>query len=83
MIKKIPHIKQRVYGFIDRHIASNREAPTIAEIQKQFDFRSPASVHEILVKLERQGLIKRTPNIARGIEIVKQRVTPMVGWLDR
>jgi SOS-response transcriptional repressor LexA len=80
---RLPNGKERVFNFIAGHIASNGEAPTIAEIGKQFGFSSTGSVHEILVKLERQGLIRRTPNIARGIEIVKQRVTPMVGWLDR
>ncbi len=33
---------------------------------------SPASVHSILSALEREGLIKRIPNVSRGIEIVKQ-----------
>lgn len=83
MIKKIPHIKRSVYEFIKRYMESNHVAPTIAEIRKQFDFRSPASVHQILVKLEHEGLIKRTPNISRGIEIARQSATPMVGWMDR
>ena len=33
---------------------------------------SPASVHSILSVLEREGLIKRIPNVSRGIELVKQ-----------
>ena len=82
MIKRSPHHKQRVYDFIAGSIAVNGEAPTIAEIGKQFGFSSTGSVHQILVKLENEGLIKRTPNIARGIEIVPQS-PPMVGWLDR
>ena len=32
---------------------------------------SPASVHSILSALEREGLIKRIPNVSRGIEVVK------------
>jgi len=33
---------------------------------------SPASVHSILSALEREGLIKRIPNVSRGIEVVEQ-----------
>jgi repressor LexA len=32
---------------------------------------SSASVHSILSALEREGLIKRIPNVSRGIELVK------------
>ncbi len=82
MIKRSPYHKQRVYNFIAGNIAVKGEAPTIAEIGKEFGFSSSGSVHQILVKLEHEGLIKRTPNIARGIEIVNHP-SPMVGWLDR
>jgi repressor LexA len=33
---------------------------------------SSASVHSILSALEREGLIKRIPNISRGIELIKR-----------
>jgi repressor LexA len=48
------------------------QPPTIAEIGKQFQMSSPASVHSILSALEREGLIKRIPNISRGIELIKR-----------
>ena len=64
--------QRRIYEFIRRYIESNQEAPTIAEIGKQFQMRSSASVHAVLLVLEREGLIKRIPNVSRGIEIVQQ-----------
>ncbi len=64
--------QRRVYEFIKRYIESNDEPPTIAEIGRHFQISSSASVHGILSALEREGLIKRTPNISRGIEIIKQ-----------
>jgi repressor LexA len=64
--------QRRVYEFIRKYMASNNEPPTIAEIGRHFQISSSASVHSILLALEREGLIKRTPNISRGIEIVKQ-----------
>jgi repressor LexA len=65
--------QRRIYEFIRRYIESNHEPPTIAEIGRQFEMRSSASVHAVLVALEREGLIKRTPNVSRGIEIVEQK----------
>jgi repressor LexA len=35
---------------------------------------SSASVHSILSVLEREGLIKRIPNVSRGIELLKQEI---------
>src|SRR5688572_14314611 len=63
--------QQRVFEFIRRYIESNQEAPTIAEIGRQFQMSSSASVHAILIALEREGLIKRIPNVSRGIQIVR------------
>jgi repressor LexA len=64
--------QRRIYEFIRRYIESNQEPPTIAEIGRQFEMRSSASVHAVLLALEREGLIKRIPNVSRGIEIVQQ-----------
>ncbi|HYK21069.1 MAG TPA: S24 family peptidase, partial [Pyrinomonadaceae bacterium] len=65
--------QRRVYEFIRGYIESNQEPPTIAEIGRHFQMRSSASVHAILLALEREGLIKRIPNVSRGIEIVQQK----------
>jgi repressor LexA len=44
----------------------------MAEIGRQFQMSSSASVHAILLALEKEGLIKRIPNVSRGIELVEQ-----------
>jgi len=67
--------QRRIFEFIRRYIDSNQEAPTIAEIGRQFQMRSSASVHAVLRALEREGLIKRIPNVSRGIEIIQQGET--------
>lgn len=64
--------QRQVYEFITRFLEINRQPPTIAEIGKQFKMSSSASVHSILSALEREGLIRRIPNVSRGIELVKQ-----------
>jgi SOS regulatory protein LexA len=64
--------QRRVFEFIRRYMESNQEPPTIAEIGRQFQMSSSASVHSILSNLEREGLIKRIPNVSRGIQILEQ-----------
>ena len=63
--------QRQVYDFIGRYLESENQPPTIAEIGKQFQMTSSASVHSILSALEREGLIKRIPNVSRGIELIK------------
>ena len=63
--------QRHVFDFICRYVETHDQPPTIAEIGKQFQMTSPASVHSILSALEREGLIKRIPNVSRGIELVK------------
>jgi repressor LexA len=67
--------QRRVYDFIRRYVESNLEPPTMAEIGRQFQMSSSASVHGILSALEREGLIRRIPNVSRGIELVEQSST--------
>ena len=64
--------QKRIYDFIRRYIESNQEPPTMAEIGRQFQMSSSASVHGVLSALEREGLIKRIPNVSRGIELVEK-----------
>src|SRR5436190_10474791 len=68
--------QRRVYDSIRRYVESNQEPPTMAEIGRQFQMSSSASVHGILAALEREGLIRRIPNVSRGIELVEQSSAP-------
>lgn len=67
--------QRQVYEFIRRFIEAHKQPPTIAEIGTQFKMTSSASVHSILSALEREGLIKRIPNVSRGIELTKPEVS--------
>ena len=64
--------QRQIYEFISRHIDTHKLPPTIAEIGRHFKMSSSASVHSILSALEREGLIRKIPNVSRGIELVKQ-----------
>jgi Mn-dependent DtxR family transcriptional regulator len=43
--------------------------PAEADMQRHFQV-SPPSVHQTVLTLERAGLIRRTPGVARSIEIL-------------
>ncbi|PYS39864.1 MAG: repressor LexA [Acidobacteria bacterium] len=63
--------QRRVLDYIKHYFDVHQEAPTIAEIGKEFGMSSSASVHHVVSILEREGLIRRIPNVSRGIEVVK------------
>ncbi len=62
--------QNEIHDFLTRYQREHGLAPTIAEIQKHFKLKSPATVHEQLTALVREGLISRQKNIQRGIEII-------------
>jgi repressor LexA len=64
--------QKRVLDYIRHYFEVNQEAPTIAEIGKEFGMTSSASAHHVVSILEREGLIRRIPNVSRGIELVEE-----------
>src|SRR5262245_33759791 len=66
--------QKRVLDYIQNYFEVHQEAPTIAEIGKEFGMTSSASAHNVVSILEREGLIRRIPNVSRGIELVDQNM---------
>jgi len=63
--------QERILHYIKNYIiGSGGAAPTIAEIGRQFEMKSPASVHKVLGVLEREGKIQKIANVSRGIRLV-------------
>jgi repressor LexA len=65
--------QQKILDYISRYFEVHKEAPTMAEIGREFGLRSLASVHHVISILEKEGLIRRIPNVSRGIELVKDQ----------
>ncbi len=62
--------KQGQYlSFIYHYTKIHRRAPAEAEIQAYFKV-SPPSVHQMVLTLERRGLIERVPRQARSIRVL-------------
>jgi repressor LexA len=62
--------KQGQYlAFIYAYTILNRRPPAEADMQAFFGV-SPPSVHQMVLELERRGLLRRTPRAARSIELL-------------
>jgi len=64
--------QRRVLDYIRHYIEVHQEPPTIAEIGKQFGMTSSASAHNVVAILEREGFIRRIPNVSRGIQLADE-----------
>ena len=75
--------KQGQYlAFIYTYSRMFRRPPAEADMQRHFRV-SPPSVHQMVLTLERAGLIRRQPGVARSIEIlVAPDHLPILKWLE-
>src|SRR3979409_2052352 len=74
--------KQGQYlAFIYTYSHMFRRPPAETDMQRHFQV-SPPSVHQMIVTLERNGLIQRQPGVARSIQIlVAPEHLPILDWL--
>src|SRR3954469_8610027 len=77
-------------AFIDAYTRVTGRPPAESDIQRRFGV-SPPSVHQMVLTLERRGLIRRRPGVARSIEVllapehlpVLRGVLPHFAWIRR
>ena len=56
-------------AFIDAYTRVHGRPPAETDMQRHFQV-SPPSVHQRILTLERAGLIRRQPGVARSIEVL-------------
>jgi repressor LexA len=64
--------QKRILEFIREFIAQNMRPPTVRDIQKACDISSTSVVDYNLRLLQRDGLLRRHPDVARGIELLDE-----------
>lgn len=69
---QLTHRQQAVYEFIRERILHRGYGPTVREIGDRFDIKSPNGVMCHLRALEKKGLIHRSPNKSRAIELTEE-----------
>ena len=71
----------RYLAFIYTYSHMFRRPPAETDMQCHFQV-SPPAVHQMIVMLERNGLIRRQPGVARSIQIlVPPEDLPILDWL--
>ena len=75
--------KQGQYlAYIHLYTRLHRRPPAETDMQEYFRV-SPPSVHQMVVTLERAGLIRRQPGVARSIELlIPPEEIPILKWLE-
>jgi repressor LexA len=69
--KQLTDRQRRVYELIRELILTRGYGPTVREIGEAFGIKSPNGVMCHLRALERKGLIRRSPNKSRAIELTE------------
>lgn len=70
MRARLTERQNQVYEYIRQYVRTHRKPPTLAEIGHDLAIRSTNAVYKLLAALEKKGYITRTPNVARGIDLV-------------
>src|SRR5262245_59236932 len=64
--------KQReLLMFIDRRLGQSGVSPSFDEMREALDLKSKSGVHRLISALEERGFIRRLPNRARALEVLK------------
>ena len=66
--------QKEVYEFVREKIQNRGYGPTVREIGEDFGISSPNGVMCHLRALEKKGLIKRSPNKSRAIELTREAI---------
>lgn len=83
-LERLTRRQRDVFEFVRDKIQNRGYGPTVREIGEQFNISSPNGVMCHLKALEKKGLIRRSPNKSRAIELIgespsTQRGVPLVG----
>jgi SOS-response transcriptional repressor LexA len=81
-LKAFTHKQGQYLAFIYTYAHMFGRPPAETDMQRHFRV-SPPSVHQMVVTLERNGLIRRRPGAPRSIELlVAPQLLPILEWLE-
>jgi repressor LexA len=63
--------QEQVLDYIEDCIEKEQLPPSRAQIAIRFGFKSPNAAEEIVKALARKGRVTLTPNVSRGIRLVR------------
>ena len=88
--KKRSPRQEKMLKFISRFMAENGLPPTVRDIQKACNISSTSVVDYNLRLLQRDGFLRRRPDVARGIELLGESgkttsslpLVPVIGYIS-
>ena len=60
-----------LFNYIHREVTNSGVAPSFDEMKEALNLKSKSGIHRLVSALEERGFIRRLPNRARAIEIIK------------
>jgi len=69
--------------FINERLKESGVPPSFDEMKDALDLRSKSGIHRLITALEERGFIRRLPNRARAIEVIKLPETGAAGSARR
>ncbi len=70
--QKITKLQGQYLAFIQAYAKVNGVPPAESDMQRYFRV-TPPSVHQMVLTLEKRGLVRRTPRHARSIQVLVPR----------
>ena len=65
--------------YIDKRLSADGVSPSFEEMKDALDLKSKSGVHRLISALEERGFIRRLPNRARALEILRMPETKPAG----
>ena len=63
--------QQELLGFIDERLKADGVSPSFEEMKEALNLRSKSGVHRLINALEERSFIRRLPNRARALEVLR------------
>jgi repressor LexA len=63
--------QQELLSFIHQRLEEGGVSPSFEEMKDALDLRSKSGIHRLISALEERGFLRRLPNRARALEVVK------------
>jgi len=63
--------QQQLLMYIKQHLDQGGISPSFEEMKEALDLKSKSGIHRLISALEERGFIRRLPNRARALEIMK------------
>src|SRR5204863_1433918 len=71
MVEMLTRKQYELLRFINERLKEAGVPPSFDEMKDALDLRSKSGIHRLITALEERGFIRRLPNRARAIEVIK------------